>query len=113
MNEEVLEALEASIRHWEENLELARNKQQIDTKAKSCALCRLFFFEDFELEIRRSPEEICVGCPIMAKTGKAYCRKTPYVSACWTPTDVTAVEKELLFLRSLREDMLPRSGDRS
>lgn len=59
------EALEASIAHWKQNME-APEKASISSTA--CSLCRLF-------------ANSCLGCPVMVRTGHAYCSRTPYRAA--------------------------------
>lgn len=65
MKQEVREALEASIRHWEENRD-ARSPKHVHYGAEACALCDLFFHVG------------CVGCPVAHFTRKMVCSGSPY-----------------------------------
>src|SRR5512143_419753 len=67
MDAKTLDALKASIAHWQENLAKAKAGERFETGPSECALCHLFFFYD-----------ACCGCPVEARTGLAGCRGTPY-----------------------------------
>lgn len=71
MTPETLEALDASIKHWQRNAR-ADTPDCASTKAKDCALCSMFY------EQGNSP---CYGCPIYIATGKGGCEGTPYHEA--------------------------------
>lgn len=71
MRKEVLDALQQSIKHWEENYSDPIN---CSIEGEDCALCNLFFDE---------PGPRCVHptlgkCPIYEKTGKTHCVDSPY-----------------------------------
>ena len=113
MDAETCTALEASIKHWEENVAA---ESWVDTNVgwESCALC-LKFIEQ---------KEACTGCPVQEKTGRIGCWSTPYNDAAeainnwedaikfegeWAITPeqakaewVKAATVELEFLKSLR-----------
>lgn len=98
-------ALEASIQHWTDNI-AAETPEGVKIGPEHCALCNLFW------------QENCLGCPVMARTGRSGCRDTPYGDAKnayddWTgnPNDpearaewITAATAERDFLVSLRKD---------
>lgn len=112
MNDEILTALETSIKHWEENAE-AENFYNADLSPSSCALC-----EKFRLNVSL---KACRGCPIEIKTGRINCAGTPYADAShayevWS-NDVdesndpkhraafqAAARAEVEFLKSLRPE---------
>lgn len=93
-------ALQESIVHWEDNLNLAKKRllTREDISSYSCPLCRVF--ED---------ESGCKGCPVSEKTGCGNCRYTPWyaVSEALSSLDYgplkLAVQAELDFLKSLSE----------
>ncbi len=107
MDKKAEQALRQSIQHWKENLERAEGDRvsKIDTSARSCALCNMFF------------ESGCQGCPVSCQTGKDCCNGTPYIRARETireylslpldrrhhelPAIVKAVKDEIQFLESL------------
>ena len=60
------EALEKSIKHWEENA-AATDFNKVDITSSSCALCEA--------------HEDCADCPVMKRTGKSYCGGSPYCHA--------------------------------
>lgn len=100
MDKKTLEALQASIKHWEANV-AAKTIKETSTAASDCALCDLFL-----------REHLCVGCPVFVKTEGRYCGRTPYIKAdqAWRSKDLPsfheAAQEELDFLRSL----LPESS---
>jgi len=67
MDDNTLEALRKSIKHWEENL-AAKNPKAVSTSARDCALCLKFFI---------SPNA-CLGCPVFITTSQTCCEGTPY-----------------------------------
>ena len=95
MDKKTSEALEKSIKHWEENV-AAGSCDDIRTEATGCALCDIF------------NEDGCVGCPVMDATGRDYCKETPYtlVTRAVYEGSITAAHKaakaELEFLKGLR-----------
>lgn len=112
MDHTTSEALEASIEHWKENLRCAEDGRWEDVRVNGtdCPLCDKFF-----AGIKTPP---CLGCPIQVRTGRIYCRGTPYTEvlkelekcnrADSLEQEVThepliaAVEAEIEFLESLR-----------
>lgn len=64
MNRETLAALKGSIKKWEAIVK----KEEMDDGPHNCPLCALFFWK----------EDMCVGCPVMEKTGVDGCGNTPY-----------------------------------
>jgi hypothetical protein len=112
---ETLAALKASIARWERNV-AARTPKGAATNAAHCPLCHLF--NNYE---ESKYGDVCVGCPVRADTGVAYCASTPYVAAVrllriWGeyPTDMTrrddfrnAARCEVGYLKSL----LPKGRD--
>ena len=95
MNKKTLEALKASIRHWEENL-ATDDPGKASTHAFYCALCRLFSDDD------------CAGCPV-AEAVAENCWDTPFSAASrginkWRaggPKPVAEIQAEIDFLKSL------------
>jgi hypothetical protein len=65
---ETSEALNKSIIHWRENLS-ARASFEADISSHSCALCKLFIYDN------------CLGCPVSSRTGKTRCLGSPYERA--------------------------------
>lgn len=65
MDDETLTALQASIKHWDDNAK-AEAPGDASADADDCALCGLFF--------RRG----CLGCPVAEKTGNECCEGSPY-----------------------------------
>lgn len=97
MDDETREALEKSIKHWEENVEAAEDGEEISIDIYACALCVRFFHR-----------LNCQGCPIKEATGQRVCKGTPYEDAVEAVEDndyeavLTASRAELEFLKSLR-----------
>lgn len=82
MDPATLVALKGSIAKWEG---IVAGGPEGD-----CPLCLMFF--------RGRPiEDICVGCPVMERTGRRMCRGTPY----WDDTNPKQAQAELDFLKSL------------
>jgi hypothetical protein len=119
-------AINASIEKWEQKLALARAKKfdAISTRVDSCPLCEQFHAE-------QAGNSNCKLCPIYERTGHPYCRSTPYEEvlaalgdltelngmSCrelvtaeqraeyfgkFFPKLLTAIEKEIAFLHSLK-----------
>jgi hypothetical protein len=99
MDDRTLEALKASIRHWEENV-AAETPDAASVSATRCSLCTAF------------PDEGCTGCPVRERTGQSECVDTPYYDAQpalwdWRHNQGsrerfrTAAQAELDFLKSL------------
>ena len=68
MDAKTRKALEASIKHWQENV-AAETPMGASTSSDACALCKSFF------------DNYCEGCPVFDKTGKGECGDTPYKTA--------------------------------
>lgn len=68
MKKKAAKALDKSIRHWMEIIAASHTTPlgEIGMGVEECPLCEKFWDAD------------CVDCPIMQKTGKPYCNKTPY-----------------------------------
>lgn len=103
MDNTTLEALNESIKHWEENRD-AEQHGAVATGIKACALCGLFREVD------------CKGCPVENKTKQMGCINTPYYAALeakddweWADEDESrkaetfrdAAQAEVDFLKSL------------
>lgn len=112
MEPKTLEALRESIAHWD-RLASGNRKPGEMTGVDHCALCALFWTWDKKVD-----KPSCVGCPVMARTGKKFCTGSPYEAAMeviedlednGVPDDETldhpdfkaAAMRELEFLRSL------------
>ncbi len=119
MQPKVREALEASIKHWEENV-AAKTSEEAKVFGDSCALCKLFS-EPYEASDPDDYRENCGHpsfgkCPVFSKTGKNECGGSPWETAmnawrAWNPQDPDflvywqkVAQAELDFLCSLRED---------
>lgn len=95
MDTKTLDALKASIAHWQENLAKAKAGERFETGPSECALCKLYWAEN------------CNGCPVKDKTDLAGCRCTPYddvfkaVRRDNAPDLVKSCEAEVEFLQSL------------
>ena len=72
--QDTIDALEASIVHWEENL-AAERVYEASVKMADCSLCRLF-----HSHFTRNPQS-CKGCPVYEFTHTEYCSHTPYTEA--------------------------------
>lgn len=105
-----MQALEDSIRHWEENV-AAVHPFQVNIGMHSCALCTKFW---------KTIYDRCEGCPVYEVSGQRACANTPYEAAVnayiewrYTPTVEShpqfryAATIELNFLRSLRHRVAP------
>lgn len=62
MNDDVLEALNGSIKKWEKILD----GTGIDDGSLNCPLCEMFWVV------------ACEGCPVSEKTGMNFCGDSPY-----------------------------------
>ena len=110
MDLETAEALEKSIKHWEENA--VAEFLDVSISEDACALCDLFMLSS------------CVGCPVFKKTHRVLCANSPYATAAknygtWNelfarPKPGMSIEdardafraaarEEVEFLKSLRE----------
>ena len=90
MNTKTLDALKASIVHWQENLAKAKAGERFELGPSECALCRLFFFVGD-----------CDGCPVKDKTGYGGCVGTPYHK----------VRSVLLYRRQSGDDLAEATKD--
>jgi hypothetical protein len=74
MDDRTLTALQASIKHWEDNV-AAEAVDDASTRPGSCALCREFYYDG----------NACFGCPVADKVRSRHCTNTPYIgaSAAW------------------------------
>lgn len=114
---QVAEALEASIKHHEQNL-AAELPDDVNIGIKACALCVLFHpWNTPGVTI------LCKGCPVFEKTGQSLCHDTPYEEVAatfdeWAESDPDATDEtieelretfrqkeraEIKFLKSLRD----------
>lgn len=111
MHPEVRAALEASIKHWEENV-AAKTKAEASIFGDSCPLCQLFThaWQDEEYEISCCGHPDHGRCPVFARTSEDECGGSPWIHAlkAWnnwkdspTPQWRAAAQAELDFLRSL------------
>lgn len=104
MKAETLIALKASIEHWKR---VVTSPETEPINSKSCALCQIFLVPSRHKEVTD-----CIGCPVFEKTGKQYCRGTPYqdvYEASKRGDDNEkayneAAKEELEFLQSLLPD---------
>lgn len=117
MQEEVRAALEASIKHWEENV-AAKTKDEAKVFGDACPLCKLFNYgPSAPANCIESCGHPSYGmCPVFARTGCDECEGSPWETAMqawrsWNPQDPDfltywkeVAQAELDFLRSLRED---------
>ena len=91
MNKETLQALEESIKHWQED--------PGPFEGQNCALCKRFGSQCEKLITRER-------CPVYEETGLRGCGDTPYL---FTPTPAQQ-GKEVKFLQSLLPDDEPTGG---
>lgn len=104
MDEKTREALEGSIKKWENIAYNGAENQGSD----DCALCDLY---------NTGHIPICSGCPIKLVAGNPYCIGTPYskwinhqlyvhrnAHTVMCEKCVQIAEKEIDFLKSLRDD---------
>jgi len=99
------QSLLKSIERWERNLEVANDDGIFLLNADSCPLCVEFYGNE------------CEGCPVKNKTGKPYCRDTPYPDVYGLSYDkkkgrlvdqeavIIATEKELNYLKEIKKDL--------
>ena len=74
MNEDQRKALQASIKHWRENVERHAKGEEMKTGADYCACCA---YSEGQVELAGG-EEFCSECPIAQYTGEDDCYRTPY-----------------------------------
>lgn len=107
MDQITSDALEASIKHWQELTEVTAYNQ-VNIGPDDCALCQLFNIHDDMDE-----DQNCIGCPVRDVTGKRYCYGSPYLRVYNAKTSwwegkseiedfVAAAKEERDFLISLR-----------
>lgn len=115
MNGPALKALRLSIAHWR-RLATGGEKRGEEPNIRYCALCRQF-------NKPTGPNgDYCVGCPVRDKTGKEFCKGSPYLDAnrAWRrrhqyPMDARIEAlREYFFLRSLlpTKNLLPSEDQR-
>jgi hypothetical protein len=94
MDSRTLEALKGSIAKWRAIVAGTGEESGI----YDCPLCALF-------HPRRAPEPTppapCAGCPVMERTGQAYCAGSPYDRWDEGDDDAAVAKEELDFLCSL------------
>ncbi len=75
MDKITADALDESIRHWEQ-LATEERPEDCHIGAEHCALCRLYNnkinYDD--------DDEACKGCPVYEHTGEIWCNGTPFES---------------------------------
>lgn len=100
MDAKTLEALKASIKHWQD---MRKNWRSSSPIADNCPLCSLFNHDD---------ANNCIRCPVRERTGMRYCADTPYCEAYYVHSKVgeglvtvaewrKAATYEIEFLKSL------------
>lgn len=82
-----IEALRASVKHWEENV-AAKTPEEATPYASACALCNTFW-------------QRCQGCPVAEAVGDTNCRKTPYAKAAIAHESWKNASKFAAWLRCL------------
>lgn len=85
MDARTLEALEGSVKHWEQ---VCKNPTTTPIGQKYCDLCELFWASG------------CTQCPVRLRTGLPGCQGTPYRKFI-TTLSKEAAQAELDFLKSL------------
>ena len=100
MEKKTLKALKGSIQKWKKIVK----GTGVDKGYVNCPLCQLFYKEENLIG------KLCLGCPVMEKTGHPNCQKTPYVDYIKfgfeytdsdSPDSLKYAKKELKFLESL------------
>lgn len=95
MDKETLEALKGSIAHWER---VVADPKKTRVGASECPLCEMFNL------FTQTAKTACAGCPVRAKSKRAWCRGTPFIEFTAVPPNrrtKRAAKAELSFLRSL------------
>lgn len=109
MNQQTLDAIDASITHWEE-VANTTHPSKVFIGGNDCPLCVLFFQWD------KPDDYACQGCPIKEATEQPNCYGSPYYEVAkalikWRsdPTNPqlaeafrAAAQEELEFLKSLK-----------
>ncbi len=70
---DIIKARDACVKNWQEN-EAAERARDVSISPDDCEFCKLYFFT-WDVSNK------CVGCPVMAKTGKIKCFDSPYDAA--------------------------------
>ena len=98
MKPETADALDESIVRWTWIVQSGHMNHKLSWR--DCALCGLYYQQDNQ----------CNGCPVMAKTGRRFCARTPYEAvrdikerSFDTSRFQAAATREVVFLKSLRE----------
>jgi hypothetical protein len=102
---EWLPYLKESIEHWT-RMSTGNRLPKEEALAGDCALCRRYNTIPLATD---SINKCCIGCPVMAKTGRQFCSTTPYGRASAfgdaygydSDEFKAAAEEELTFLKSL------------
>ena len=94
MRDRTREALEASVVHWDENMENAKKGLPIDNGPEDCPLCAVFFFNENTHPDEHEPCHSVDGeqCPVARLTGVAYCAESPYNDVSTRKPPETQVE---------------------
>ena len=100
MDAETLAALKGSIETWERRAK----GDYISAGITNCPLCMIFHPLCRKEDINGAKR--CSGCPVMEKTGKPYCKGTPYeyymnIAYDDTEAKMAAAKLEVEFLKSL------------
>lgn len=103
MNNRARAALEESILSWKSKLARAKAGKDFALGPEYCPLCCIFHPGICSDSAARGN---CGGCPVQARTGRPFCRDTPYTlvadSETGTRKQIKAIEAEIAFLESLR-----------
>ena len=97
MDAKTLAALKGSIETWERRAK----GEDIGAGIKNCPLCLIF--HSF---CRMDGVKRCSGCPVKERTGKSYCKGTPYqvfmdIAYDDIKAEMAAAKIEVEFLKSL------------
>jgi len=97
MDSETLKALQGAIKKWQRIVAGTGE----DRGVVNCPLCQMFVVPHVDLNGHPIDDLVCVGCPVMKKTGKRYCEGSPYPEYRLVDKNTENAQKELDFLRSL------------
>ena len=128
-----IDLVDESITHWE-RMRDDPNECGERPFADGCALCRKYFFNDFDPNVPypeiKTDKEACEGCPIYLLAGQKHCLGTPYIAALeafppitWKSGSAMApavpearrlewralAQDEIFFLRAVRERLLSKA----
>lgn len=102
-------ALEDSIQHWMENLQLAKAGKVYNDHSSECALCDRYFDYNTDIEELEDEDEICTDCPLAKAGMRCGSGDDPWsIQSAYhyrdrgSPEHITAVENMLKTLVSLR-----------